>query len=282
MNFKTLSASFELLRPLNVIIMMLVTSAAVVFAGGPGVPPLTIAIAGIVAGLIGGAANAINDYFDIAIDRVNRPDRPLPRSAVTPALAVILWIVLSLVGISLNLFLNSSAFWIAVAAVVVLFAYSARLKRTVLIGNIVVAAMTGLAFLYGAVVADAPGKALFPFLFAFLLNLGREILKDIQDMAGDEKDGAITMPLKYGVPASLAASTATFLLLIAATIVPFSLGLYGSKYLAVVSVVNAILCYVMVSMWTLRTADNLGRLNGILKIGMILGLGSLLLGVWMT
>ncbi|MEX2117384.1 MAG: geranylgeranylglycerol-phosphate geranylgeranyltransferase [Bacteroidota bacterium] len=279
MSFEKITASVQLLRPLNVAIMMLVTSATVIFAGGSGVPLLSIAIAGLVAGFIGGAANAINDYYDVAIDRVNRPNRPLPRGAVNPRVAIVLWITLSLVGISLNLFLNSSAFWIAVAAVVALFAYSARLKRTVLIGNIVVAAMTGMAFVYGAVVAEAPEKALFPFLFAFLINLGREILKDIEDMAGDQRDGAVTLPLKHGPPAALAIATVVFVALIAATIVPFTVGVYGSTYLIVVSVVNILLCYVMVSMWTSREAKNLGRLNSILKIGMVIGLVAMVFGV---
>ncbi|MEX1138517.1 MAG: geranylgeranylglycerol-phosphate geranylgeranyltransferase [Bacteroidota bacterium] len=278
MSSEKIKALIQLLRPLNVAIMMLVTSAAALFAGGTEVSRLSVILGGLAAGLIGGAANAINDYFDVAIDRVNRPSRPLPRGAVSPGVAVILWAVLSIAGISLNLFLNSSAFWIAVSAVAVLFAYSARLKRTVLIGNIVVAGMTGMAFVYGAVVAGAPGKALFPFLFAFLINLGREILKDIEDMAGDLRDGATSLPLKHGTPVALVVATAVFIVLIAATIVPFSLGTFGTAYLMIVSVVNLLLGFVIVSMWTNRTTANLRRLNGVLKAGMIIGLIAMAFG----
>lgn len=279
MSSETIKASIQLLRPLNVAIMMLVTAAAVLFAGGSVISPVSIILGGLAAGLIGGAANAINDYFDVTIDRVNRPLRPLPRGAVSPSVAVILWAVLSLAGISLNLFLNSSALWIAVGAVAVLFAYSAWLKRTVLVGNVVVAGMTGTAFMYGAVVAGAPGKALFPFLFAFLINLGREILKDIEDMAGDQRDGATTLPLKHGIPVALVIATAVFIVLIAATIVPFSLGTYGTTYLVLVNVVNLLLGFVIVSMWTDRMPRNLRRLNGVLKAGMIIGLIAMAFGV---
>lgn len=278
MSSEKIKASIQLLRPLNVIIMMVVTSAAVFFAGGFGVSPVSLILGGLTAGLIGGAANAINDFFDIAIDRVNRPERPLPKGVVRPSVAVILWAVLSMAGISLNLFLNSSALWIAVLAVAVLYAYSAWLKRTVLIGNIVVAGMTGMAFVYGAAVAGAPGKALFPFLFAFLINLGREILKDIEDMAGDERDGAMTLPLKHGAPAAFTIATGVFIVLIAATIVPFTLGIYGTTYLVVVNVVNLLLGFVIVSMWTNRAPGNLRRLNGILKAGMIVGLIAMAFG----
>lgn len=279
MSSEKIKALIQLLRPLNVAIMMLVTSAAVLFAGGSGVSPVSLILGGLAAGLIGGAANAINDFFDIAIDRVNRPERPLPKGVVRPSVAVILWAALSIVGISLNLFLNSSALWIAVFAVAVLYAYSAWLKRTVLIGNVVVAGMTGMAFVYGAVVAGAPGKALFPFLFAFLINLGREILKDIEDMAGDRRDGATTLPLKHGTSVSLVIATAVFIVLIAATLVPFLLGIYGTTYLVIVSVVNLLLGFVIVSMWTNRMPRNLRRLNGVLKAGMIIGLIAMALGV---
>ncbi len=271
-------AALQLLRPMNVAIMMLVASAAVLFAAGSGVSPVSFILAGLTAGLIGGAANAINDYFDVAIDRVNRPERPLPRGAVSPSVAVILWVVLSVGGISLNLFLNSSALWIAVLAVAMLYAYSAWLKRTVLLGNVVVAGMTGMVFVYGAVVAGAPGKALFPFLFAFLINLGREILKDIEDMAGDQRDGATTLPVKHGIPVALVIATAAFIVLIAATLVPFSLGMYGTTYIWMVSAVNVLLAFVIVSMWTQRMPRNLRRLNAVLKAGMIIGLIAMALG----
>ena len=279
MSSEKIKALIQLLRPLNVAIMMLVTSAAVLFAGGSGVSPVSLILGGLAAGFIGGAANAINDFFDVAIDRVNRPGRPLPKGIVPPSAAVTLWAVLSIAGIFLNLFLNSSAFWIAVSAVAVLYAYSAWLKRTVLIGNIVVAGMTGMAFVYGAVVAGAPAKALFPFLFAFLINLGREILKDIEDMTGDRRDGATTLPLKHGSSVALVIATVVFIVLIAATLVPFSLGIFGTTYIVIVSVVNLLLGFVIVSMWTNRMPPNLRRLNGVLKAGMIIGLIAMAFGM---
>ncbi|GJQ19891.1 MAG: prenyltransferase [Bacteroidia bacterium] len=279
MNFEKLSAAFELLRPVNVLIIMLVIAAAVLLAGGVDGNIVRALIAALAGGLIGGAANAINDYFDIEIDRVNKPGRPLPRGSITPRAAVFLWFGLSAIGISLNLFLHSPALEIALAAVIGLLIYSAVLKRTMLLGNLLVAAMTALAFLYGGSIAGEPDRAFFPALFAFLLNLGREILKDIEDMRGDQAGNAGTLPLRRGVSAALAVATAAFVLLLGATLVPFLSGLSGMPYLAAIVVVDAVLGYVIVSMWMDAGPANLARLNTALKADMVLGLIALYIGL---
>lgn len=276
MNSEQVKGALELIRPVNVAIIMAVIGAAVLLADGPATSAVLAALAG---GLIGGAANAINDYFDVEIDRVNRPDRPLPRGAVTPRVAVIVWLTLSAVGISLNLFLHSPAPEIAGAAVAGLFAYSAIFKRTMLLGNLLVAGMTALAFIYGAIVAGNPEQALFPALFAFLLNLGREILKDIEDMRGDRAGNAGTLPIKKGVPAALGLATGSFVLLIGSTLVPFLSGAAGTLYLTLVGVVDAVLIVVLVSAWMDHGPANLARMNTVLKAEMILGLIALYIGL---
>lgn len=276
MNSEWMKGAVELVRPVNVAIIMAVIGAAVLLADGPVTSALLAALAG---GLIGGAANAINDYFDVEIDRVNRPDRPLPREAVTPRVALLVWLTLSAVGISLNLFLHSPALEIAVSAVAGLFVYSAVLKRTMLLGNLLVAAMTALAFIYGAAVAGNPEQALFPALFAFLLNLGREILKDIEDMRGDRVGNAGTLPIRKGIPAALGLATGSLVLLIGATLVPYLSGAAGTLYLAMVGVVDAVLIVVMVSVWMDAGPANLARMNTVLKVEMVLGLIALYIGL---
>jgi len=271
MNSK-LIASIEVLRPFNVVIMMLVVAAAVVLAGGTVSEWDVMVIAALVAGLIGGAANAINDYFDVDIDRVNKPKRPLPRGTLTPEFVLRLWLLLSLVGISLNLFLNSQAFWIAISAVVVLFFYSARWKRRILVGNLAVALMTGMAFVYGATVIGHPGRALVPALFAFLINLGREIIKDVEDMEGDTKGRAVTLPVRFGVKKALILASVVFCLLFAMTIFAYASGLYNDTYLGIIVVVDLLIIYVLVSMWKNHAPKNLGKLSLILKVNMLVGL----------
>ena len=63
---------------------------------------------------------------------------------------------------------------------------------------LIIALLTGLAFIYGGFAVGNPVAAIVPAVFAFLINLIREIVKDIQDIEGDTKAGVITFPIKFG------------------------------------------------------------------------------------
>ena len=278
MNSSRLAASLQLVRPFNVLVMMLVIAAAVVLASEEQPDAFIVVIAALVGGCIGGAANTINDYYDIEIDRINKPRRPLARGALSPEWAFLQWLFLSLVGISLNLFLPSLAFWIATGAVAVLFLYSSRLKKTLLWGNLAVALMTALAFVYGAVVAGHPAQAFVPALFAFLINLGREIVKDVEDLPGDLGGKARTFPARYGVRRSLALATAILVVLMVVTFVVYRQGMYGRLYSILVAVVDVAIFYSIVAMWRDSSPRNLGKVSLVLKASMVIGLAALYLG----
>lgn len=278
MNSKTLAAHIELLRPLNGLMMMAVVAVAVILAQAGVHDWTTVGIAALVGGLVGTGANAINDFFDIEIDRVNRPDRPLPRGAVSPSAALILWLVFSLLGISLNVFLDWTALCITAFAVAVLFLYSARLKGTVLAGNLVVAFMTGLAFVYGAEVAGHPERAVLPAVFAFLINLGREIVKDVEDMQGDLHGKAITFPLKFGVRKSQLLATVVFVLLIGCTLAAFFWGGFNGTYLVLVLIVDGMLAAGVVMFWRSQSKETLASLSNLLKLSMVVGLAAIYFG----
>lgn len=278
MSSSRLTASLQLVRPFNVLVMMLVIAAAVVLASEEQPDAVVVVIAALVGGCIGGAANTINDYYDVEIDRINKPRRPLARGALSPEWAYLQWLILSLVGISLNLFLPSLAFWIASGAVAVLFVYSARLKKTLLLGNLAVALMTALAFLYGAVVAGHPAQALVPALFAFLINLGREIVKDVEDLPGDLGGNARTFPARFGVKKSLALATAILVTLVIVTFVVYQQGMYGRLYFVLVGIVDVAVFYSIVDMWRDSSPRNLWKVSLVLKAGMVVGLAALYLG----
>lgn len=277
MNSK-LTAYFELTRPLNVLITFLSIAAACVLAGGTVALWLNILFASLAGALIAAGANTINDYFDVDIDRINKPHRPLPRGAVTPTEAWVLWLRLSLVGILLNVFLNSGALLIAVIAAVALYAYSAYFKRTILAGNVLVGIMTGLAFVYGGVVVGDLKRAIIPAMFAFLINVAREIIKDVEDVEGDAIEEAHTFPVRHGVKPALILATVILLALVATTLVPYHLQIYGLTYLIVVLIVDAAILFVVISMWLNSSPMNLAKLSYILKVNMLIGLVAIFLG----
>lgn len=161
---------------------------------------MATALAMVSAALIGGAANAINDVYDLAIDRVNRPDRPLPSGAVSVQAARALWGGVSGIGILLGVSISMLHGVIAASSVALLWAYSAHLKRLPGWGNLAVAAILVLAVLYGALAVQpgVPVAVLVGCAFAGLTTLAREAAKDIEDMEGDQVEGARTLPLVWG------------------------------------------------------------------------------------
>ena len=95
MSFEKVRAFMELVRPLNTVFMIAVIASAAFLAGGREDAAALMAIAAVAGGFIGGGANVINDYFDIEIDRINKPDRPLARGALNEREALLFWLTLS-------------------------------------------------------------------------------------------------------------------------------------------------------------------------------------------
>ena len=107
MNSNKLIAYVQLSRPVNVLITFVSIPVACWIAGEIPFPCFVILLAGITGALVAAGANALNDAFDIDIDRINRPDRPLPRGALAPNDAKRMWLIVSIAAIGINLFLNS-------------------------------------------------------------------------------------------------------------------------------------------------------------------------------
>ena len=275
---KKLFAYLELSRPVNVAITACSIPVASILAGARWPEWVQVLLAAATGGLVAAGANAINDFFDVEIDRINRPDRPLPRGALGREDAKLFWLVTSLVAVGLNLFLNVRALGIVLFAVAVLYYYSAALKRTVLAGNLVVGLLTGMAFIYGAVAVGRFERSLMPATFAFLVNVGRELIKDVEDLEGDRKESAATLPVKYGVKPAQVLTTAILSSLIAVTILAYALHLYNQWYLYLVLAIDAALVYVIVSMWREWNPGNLHRLSLALKLSMVVGLVAIFVG----
>jgi geranylgeranylglycerol-phosphate geranylgeranyltransferase len=275
---RKLRAHIDLARPVNVAITLLSIPAASILAGATIRQWLEVGIAALTGGFVAAAANSINDYFDVEIDSINKPTRPIPRGDATKQEARLEWLVLSIVAVVLNFFLNIYALGIVLFAVVILYWYSALFKRTIIIGNLVVALMTGMAFIYGAVVVGNFKRAIMPAIFAFLINMAREVIKDIEDMEGDRKGKAITLPVRYGTAPALWLASVAIVLLIVTTIAAYELKVYTIVYLYPVLFVDILLLAVMILMWKDQTPSTMNRLSNGLKVCMVVGLLAIFLG----
>lgn len=268
---------FILSRPVNVAISCLSICVAIAICGWSTWENVLFAC--LTGGCLTAAANAINDFYDLEIDRINRPKRPLPSGAVTRKEAFIFSTVFFLFGVTGSALINQITLIIALIFAVLLYLYSSTFKRQVLIGNFIVSLATAFAFIFGGAVVQHMENAVFPAVFSFLLHFGREIIKDMEDVKGDQRNGAQTLPIRYGLRSAQVLTTVFLIALIVITQIPYFLNIYGIWYLIVVNLgVNTVVLYAVFSMWRKPFAANFRILSAMLKANMVVGLAAIYVG----
>jgi geranylgeranylglycerol-phosphate geranylgeranyltransferase len=274
-----LKGFFVLIRPLNCLITFLVIIASGLICLNNNHISFTLLLGGLVGFLITAAGNTVNDINDIDIDRINRPQRPLPSLKLTINQAWILFVLLVVFSLLLSFFINQFAFLITLLSIALLILYSITLKKILLFGNVVISFLTAYAFIFGGIVVGNVKDAIIPAMFAFLINLIREVVKDMEDIEGDKIAGVNTFPIKYGSKASKYLVTAVSSVLFLFTFVPFLFQVYEIEFFIIVMlIVNPILVYFIKSLFEDSSRKNLGRLSTLLKMNMIFGLIAIFVG----
>lgn len=243
----------------------------------------------------------INDYFDVKIDRINRPDDMVVTRVISREGAMRWFYVLTAVGITAGL---ATAWWahswnllfIYVVIPGLLWFYSASYKRMLLVGNLIVAFISALVplivaiihadylqHLYGDSLAYTPiiGQLyiwLGSFaLFSFLLTWAREVVKDMEDIEGDREMECRTMPIVWGETASkvvvtiLVVATMALVSYIAWFVLPFPMewSTLTSRFV-VFGLLVPMVC-VLVLLWFARSKRELHTVQQVLKFAMFLG-----------
>ena len=187
---------FRLGRPVNAL-----AGVSAVFVSAYAAGPLSwwpVIAAALAVLLITVSTNAWNDYLDIEIDRINKPGRPLPSGTISPKGALIFSIVGSALSLVMATFINLPAFLIVLGSNLLLYLYSWKLKCTVLLGNVTVATIIGLCFVFGGVAAGAVSPTLMLAATVFMAMIGREILKTMADYQGDFSQQCHTISTALG------------------------------------------------------------------------------------
>ncbi len=237
-------------------------------------------LTGVSAALIGAGGNIINDILDVEIDRINRPDRPLPAGKVTVTSATRLYIFSKMFGIFFAAMAGIVPALIAAASSFIIFFYSYFLKNIPLVGNFTVSVFTGMVFIFGASTVDNYSNAFFPFIFAFMINMVREVVKDIEDIEGDSAENVRTFPVVFGIEPARKLSVAITILLIIVTFIPFFLQVYKIEFLVVIAVsVAPALVSVIRDITRAREKKDWGRISQHLKLIMILGILAIIAGI---
>lgn len=272
-----ISAFIRLIRPLNSLLTSLsVCIGALTAHVFP--PNSKILLAAASASLVAAAGYAFNDVVDVEIDRLNRPERPLPAGRISLKGAAVGALILALIGLSIAWRLNPTLGAFACVVSGSLFLYSLFLKVRPLWGNLMVAVLAASAFPYGALAAGSSGRSWIPALFAFLFHLGREIVKDLEDLEGDRRNGARTLPIRWGSARAGILATILFLSLAPAVLLPWLSGLYGLHYLLCVLLVIGLIGVALSALWRARFHLEDTRVSRLLTVGMFLGLAAIVVG----
>ena len=269
----------QITRPVNFVITFLsvIVAAAICVEGEYQV--YKIILAAFSASVTLSAGNIINDILDIETDKVSHPERPLVAGKITVSQAKTEYVLLTIIALLLSVFINLHAFVIAVTATVLLFLYSYYFKKVFIFGNIVVSILTGLVFIYGGVAVNNLLTAIIPAVFAFLINLIREVVKDMQDVEGDLKQGVITFPGKFGFSSSKLLIVELTIILIIFTLYPFITRLFKIEFFIIImALVNPLLVYNLKILFKDSSSSNLNKISNILKLNMFIGLIAILLG----
>lgn len=228
-----LPAAIELVRLHNCLFAGIgVVIGALIASRGVFAPKIVLAF--LAAALISGAGNAINDYSDRRIDAANRPWRPIPSKRIKVSTALELSQVLFVGGIMAAVFINPYCVLLAGFNGVVLAVYASHLKRRGLAGNLAIGYLVGSTFLFGGLAVGELGAVSVLAAMAALATVGRELIKDVEDMRGDRKLGMRTFPLLYGRRTAAGLAGVFTIAAISLSPLPYLLGLFGWPYLAVV------------------------------------------------
>lgn len=236
--------------------------------------------AAIAVFLICAGGNVINDYFDIKIDKLNKPNRPLPSGEISLKNALLYYIILSALGLMFAYLVSGSFFMIAVFNFLLSALYAWKLKKIAILGNITDSFLAAVTFLSGALITgyfldmlNSPVLVLAGI--AFFTTMGREIYKDIEDIKGDKEAGAKTLPIVSGIDFSMNTAKIFVALGAISALLPYIKQVFGIYY--IISIIPAITTLLYST--TIKEPE---KAQKTVKIGMFLGIFAFLVGVFLS
>lgn len=265
-----------MLRPVNCAMIGFAVIVGAFVSKPPSVGAAPLAFGFITGFAICGYSMVINDYYDIEVDRVNQPERPLPSGAASKRGALALAVAMLVVGLLASAALLS---WVAFAVAAVYaflsWLYNYRAKKYGLSGNLIVASSLAIPFIYGGVAAGgsvASSLLLFMAATAFLSGVGREVVKAMADTAGDEKRGVRSFARVHGMRPAAILGASFFLAAVVSSLLPLALLSVSQFYRYGVVVPDLIFVYLAYLTVRSPTAEGALRVKKRALLGMLIGL----------
>lgn len=271
--------------------------------------PFNFSLIAISTVLIAAAGYIINDYFDVRIDLINKPEKMILEKSIPRRKAIIMHSVFNVLGILLAGYVahqRTAYEWLSIqlGCTILLWLYSTKFKQRFMIGNVVVALLTALTII--TLIIYEPALHVFfkkpvfektakDFMhlnplwllgvyayFAFVLTWMREIVKDMEDLKGDSEEGCATMPIRWGLKKTTHfTQVLSALALIPLVISSFALIKTHNFILGIYTVIAIILPLLF---WTFflnkkATTEHYARCSSQVKLIMVSGIGSLIINL---
>ncbi|WP_143305279.1 geranylgeranylglycerol-phosphate geranylgeranyltransferase [Chitinophaga vietnamensis] len=250
--------------------------------------------------LVAAAGYIINDYFDINIDIINKPEKMVLDKIISRRWAMAWHTIFNMTGVSLGFIVawKTGQIYLGFTQVIcslLLWFYSTSFKRQVLIGNVIISLLTALAVVvvgfyekqiyesFEAIMSPT-GRKLIQIigvyaLFGFVISMVREIVKDLEDMIGDSKDGCRTIPIVWGVlPAKRLCNAFLLILFVTILAVEVRVWLLG-WYVAVIYLllfVQLPCLYVYQQLKKAHLPEHYHKVSAVVKLIMLTGILSMI------
>ena len=272
----TLAALFKITRFWNLVIIVFAQFFTTYFLVSPKAVLFwqlyTLSLSTV---LIAAAGYIINDYYDVKIDLINKPDRVVVGKSIRRRYALLFHWALSISGVAMGFLLSWKIAAINFFCGFLLWWYSNFLKRKPFVGNVAVALLTGLSIYVVGVLFDPYNKliALYSF-FSFFITIVREIIKDMEDLKGDNTFGCQTLPIVWGIRKT---KTLIYLLVLfhLLAIVYFNALFVGLPVWILAGFIFFPTAFLMLQLTTADTIKDFSNLSFYCKIILLLGVFSM-------
>ena len=209
-------------------------------------PSATDAFLGFLVGFfISGSAMISNDYFDLDVDKINHPQRPLPSGRITVPELALLTLVFSTAGLLAAAVLGALPLGLSVVFLAIGLLYNWKFKETGLPGNMMVSLSVAITFIFGgAVVGGLASGVVWVFAaLAFMFDLAEEIAGGAMDIKGDQLRSSKSLAIRKGQKFALRTSAALLAACVGVSFLPFVLGWLGQVYLGLVLALSVAIFY---------------------------------------
>jgi geranylgeranylglycerol-phosphate geranylgeranyltransferase len=257
MSLRKIKAILQVFRPELPIAAGVCVVLGSIIALGEFPPAYELSLGFFCGFFISGSAIILNDYFDLEVDKVNAPHRPLPAGNLSPSEAIGLAVVTMLLGLAASFALGVAAFVICCIFGLIGFLYNWKFKEAGLAGNLMVSSNVGITFILGGIAAGQPWNGIvWTFgLVAFFIDLGEEIAGDAMDIEGDKKRNSQSIAIKRGRNFALSISAALFGLAVLLSLLPVLFGWLGLGYLGFVLIIDSVVILFTVRLLKSRTPE---------------------------